>query len=218
MSTSAVHRHLHHEVVSTSNSIATIGHPVLVSIRGWDPPAAPGLRPSPKPTSSRALPIAIALIVALLLGSGVLAVVVFYRFAGADHLGVLDNPDVIDAVNTACSRMEESVRASAPSANSSATAVAAAMRSQDDAILAMIGDIRSIGTDRLDGDHPATFWLDDWEVLVDLRETHADALTRGERPALTIPITEGLPITTRMDDTADCSVAAELAKPPIPSS
>lgn len=92
------------------------------------------------------------------------------------------------------------------------------MRDQNDAILAMIGDIRSIGTDKLDRDHPAKFWLADWEVLIDLREKYADALTRGERPVLTIPVTDGLPITTRMDDTADCSVAAELAKPPIPVS
>ncbi|WP_182376887.1 hypothetical protein [Nocardioides sp. WS12] len=189
-----------------------------MSIRGWDPPAAPQLRPSPEPTPSRALPIAIALTVALLLGSAVVAAMAFYHYASTDHLGVLDDPDVVEAIDIACSRMEESVRASAPLPNDSATAVAAAMRNQNTAITAMIGDIRSIGTDKLAGDHPAEAWLADWEILIDLREAYADALTRGERPVLTVPMTDGLPITTRMDDAADCRVAAALAKPPLPRS
>ncbi|KRB74004.1 hypothetical protein ASE01_18590 [Nocardioides sp. Root190] len=144
--------------------------------------------------------------------------VTLFRYADADHLGVLDDRDVAEAADAACSRMEASVRSSAPSPNDSATAIASAMRNQNSAIAEMIDDIRSIGTDKLAGDHPAEDWLADWENLIDLREDYADALTRGEQPVLTIPMTDGMPIIARMDDTADCSVAAELAQPPVPGS
>lgn len=176
----------------------------------------PGSTRSPRGAMSRfiwlvaALTTAIAVAVVGVFGIGL------YRYATADHLGVLDDPVVIDAANAACAQMAKAVHDQAAPPGASASAVAETIRRQNVAITSMVSDIRELGSDRLRHDHPAVGWLADWEALVTLREVYADALSNGERPTVVIPESDGVPITERMDDVGlseSCVVAAELARP-----
>jgi hypothetical protein len=131
------------------------GHDALVTIRGWDPPPAPPLPPRPEARRSYAVPIAVG--AAAVLGTALVAGLgyVLYRYADTDHLGVLDDPVVVRAADSACGRMARSVHRAAPGAGASSVAAAAAIREQDAAITAMVAEIRAVGRDRLEGDRPA---------------------------------------------------------------
>lgn len=187
-----------------------------MSILGWAPGPAPQVPPGGTPRRTRVGPVVIIVAAAALLGLVAAVIAVVHELASVDHLGVLDDPDVVQAVDDACARMADAVQVAAPPADGSAVAVAGGIRRQNRAITSMIAEVRSLGDDVLDGDHPAQDWLTDWATLVDLRASYADALVRGERPSLSVPMTDGLPMTTRMDEISDCALAAELAEPPRP--
>ncbi|WP_459984669.1 hypothetical protein [Nocardioides sp. AN3] len=156
-------------------------------------------------------------VVGILIVGGLVGVgVILHRYTSADHLGVLDDPAVINVADPACEQMARSVRDAAPAAAASPTDVATAIRVQDAAITMMVAKIRAVGSDRLQNDQPATAWLADWERLVGLREAFADELAAGGHPTLVVPQVDGARVTIRMDEVGlseGCAVADELAHP-----
>lgn len=134
-----------------------------------------------------------------------------YGYAGADHLGILDSPIVADRAQSACDQLSKDVRAVVDS-GSGAVEIAARIRAQDAGISRLIASMNELGPDRLRGDHPAVYWVQDWQTLLDLREDYADDLVAGRHPTLVIPTVDAIPITHRMTDLSFCTMVDDLAK------
>lgn len=137
-------------------------------------------------------------------------------YANADHLGVYDDPAVIERVEAACAELNESVEAMGPApATEDSRAVVQWMERQDDAMRALTADVRSLGQSRLEDDHPAIFWLEDWDTLLQLRQTYAADLVAGRSARLEIPRQDGVPFTERMRESGvTCSIPAVLIDVP----
>lgn len=122
-----------------------------------------------------------------------------FRYLNADHPWTLNSPMVADRARSACDQLSKDVRAVAGRGSSEAE-VAARIRAQDEGIRRLIASMNDLGQDRLQADHPAEFWVQDWQTLLDLRETYADDLLAGRHPTLVIPTVDDIPITHRMTE------------------
>lgn len=166
-------------------------------------------------------PFVISMMVTLgAVGVGFVGLLVWmaWSYANADHLGIFDDPDVYEVVEAACQDMVEEVDALAVPDNAPAAAKQASMRAQNDAVRRMLREIRLRGTEKLEGDHPATYWLEDWETLISARETYAVTLEGGVAGPMPIPMTDGSPITQRMNDSdAGCEVPWQLLPGSVPA-
>lgn len=139
---------------------------------------------------------------------------VMWAYMNADHLGVLDDPVVMKAADQACQRLRVEVDAASPPAGGGAAEIARSIPLQDTAIHGLVDQMTGLGQDRLAGDHPSLSWLDDWRTLMRLREDYARDLLAGRHPHLVLPRVDGIPITHRMTELADCDVVKELATLP----
>lgn len=74
----------------------------------------------------------------------------------------------------------------------------------------MVADIRRLGRDKLEDDHPTDDWLADWEALVEARERYAQDLSAGRRARLVVPTVDGRPITHMNTVGLDCEVPPQL--------
>ncbi|EWT01459.1 hypothetical protein N865_10455 [Intrasporangium oryzae NRRL B-24470] len=75
----------------------------------------------------------------------------------------------------------------------------------------LITAMERLGHERLAGDDPALYWLEDWETLLRLREAYAADLLAGRTPRLDVPAGEdGRPISRRMSELEGCQVAQRL--------
>lgn len=137
-----------------------------------------------------------------------------WAYLNVDHLGVLDDPVVMEAADRACQKLLVEVDAASPPAGASSAATARSIRLQDSAIQGLVDRMSGLGQDRLAGDHPSLFWLDDWRSLIRLREAYARDLLAGKKPHLVLPRVDGVPITHRMTELADCEVVKKLATLP----
>lgn len=140
-----------------------------------------------------------------------------WAYLNVDHLGVLDDPVVMAAAGQACQKLRVEVDAASPPAGGGAAEMARSIRLQDRAIQGLVDQMTRLGQDRLAGDHPSLFWLDDWRTLLRLRESYARDLLAGRKPHLVLPRVDGIPITHRMTELADCDVVKELASLPWPT-
>lgn len=117
---------------------------------GWEPdPAEPG-RSGPEPRTSLVVPLTCCLVGAVLVLSAVLGLAALREAASVDHAGVLDDPVVLEAADAACTQLVSALDAGTP---------------PEVAVRALVAQMRGLGTERLDGDHPAQAWLADWESL-----------------------------------------------------
>lgn len=176
--------------------------------------AAEGHEPPPAPferwnrIAVRALLGLVAIcVVATVLASGAF----FWVYAGHDRLELIDDPVIEETASRTCGEMAEAVTALAPPVGTSPSRSSAAIRAQNDAVLAMVATVRGLGN-RLDEDQPSRAWLADWETLVQARDTQADVVETGSSAPLEVPQTEdGYPITTRMGKAmTSCQVPASL--------
>ncbi|GAB3057243.1 hypothetical protein GCM10027053_18650 [Intrasporangium mesophilum] len=151
---------------------------------------------------------------ALVGGFGTATVLGMVAYINADHVGVLDDPVVVDAADRACSDLRTQVDAASVPAGGSASDLAESIRTQDVAVQELVDVMSRLGHDRLAGDHPPLGWLDDWRTLIRLRETYARELLAGQNARLVVPRVDGVPITRRMTALADCDVVVELTKLP----
>ncbi len=137
-----------------------------------------------------------------------------WAYANTDHLGILDDPVVTIAADKACAALQSDTAANTVPKGASAAAIANSIRAQDVGIERLIATMRRLGDDRLEGDHPAVKWLADWETLARVRETYADTLVAGNKPQLVPPNVDGIPISRRMSEAAECPAVLELAALP----
>ncbi|MDC5698898.1 hypothetical protein OO014_16725 [Intrasporangium calvum] len=142
------------------------------------------------------------------------AVAGMWAYANADHLGVLDDPVVSQAADDACTSLAAQVDAAKVPSGSPPSEFARAIRAQDAAAQGLIRAMEGLGHDRLAGDHPALYWLDDWRTLIQLREKYAQDLGAGLHPHLKLPTVDGIPISRRMPEVADCQVVQSLTHLP----
>ena len=140
-----------------------------------------------------------------------------WTYVNADHLGILNDPSVISVVEPACVKMAAAVKqVPVPPPGAPPAQLAAAVRSQNDAVRALTKTVRALGDETLNGDDPAQAWLSDWDTLIRLRERYAADLVAGRTPTFTLPTVDGVPITQRMSDPGvSCPVPPALtALPP----
>ena len=132
-----------------------------------------------------------------------------WRYMNADHLGIIDDPAVSGPATAACAKLAAAVDTVPPGP------AARVIHEQDDAIGDLIATMEALGHERLQGDHPALGWVQDWRDLRTLRETYADELEAGGQATFTLPTVDGIPISSRMSDPGvTCPVAVRLATPP----
>lgn len=137
-----------------------------------------------------------------------------WRYAHHDRVEVIDQPVVVYTSNAACTVMRQNVHRLAPPSEASIPQRVKAIRAQNEAVGLMVEQIRALGIDLVNNDLPLPEWLDDWEALVQARETYAAALAKARAGALSLKVPvdeEGQSIVTRMNDVGlDCAVPAEL--------
>ncbi|WP_203727454.1 hypothetical protein [Paractinoplanes durhamensis] len=138
----------------------------------------------------------------------------FWQYAQHDRIELIDLPVVADRADEACTTMRAAVAVSAAPAGSGVEARVRTVRAQDAAVAVMVARVRELGPEKLADDHPAASWLADWEDLVAVREKYADDLAAGRAVSLQVPVTDGVPITRRMDEVGLlCRVPAQLVTP-----
>ena len=158
-----------------------------------------------------------AVVVPVVLVAGLTAVFVagLWRYANADHLGILDDPDVSNHAALACTTMAQQIAAIPQAPPGDVTGEVGVIRAQDQALTSLVTSMQALGQDRLSHDDPALLWIADWQTLIHLRETYADDLAADRHPTLVIPIVDGYPITHRMSTTGvDCPIPAQLTSMP----
>ncbi|MGJ7440522.1 hypothetical protein [Aquipuribacter sp. MA13-6] len=163
--------------------------------------------------------VAVGTMCALFMG-GFIVVMVWgwWVYANHDRIGWIDDPVVADAAEQACARLHADlddvpVTDGAPDAQQ-----AAEIQTQNDIVLEMGEDVRSLGERRLSRDIPSQAWLEDWEDLVESRETYADNLLAGGDPELLLPTVDDVPIIERMESVVlDCDVPLALLNVPAPA-
>lgn len=137
-----------------------------------------------------------------------------WRYAHHDRVEVIDQAAVVYTSNAACTAMRQNVHRLAPPSEASIPQRVKAIRAQNEAVTVMVDQIRGLGIELVNGDLPMPEWLDDWEALVQARETYAAALAKAKSGALSLKVPvdeEGQSIVTRMNDVGlDCAVPAEL--------
>lgn len=155
--------------------------------------------------------------VSLLTAGGLVAWVVIsavglVEYATADDPTYLDNPVVNDTAAMACRDLRTFVLDHPIPAGGSPRQQAHVIREQDQAITTLITTVRSLGAKQLEVDKPAVAWLADWRDLHDLRETYADEIAAGQRPDVTLPRVDGIPVTRRMTWAVTCPVARTIGR------
>jgi len=129
-----------------------------------------------------------------------------------DQPGIIDDPDVIDAMDTECSLMTFTVDSIA--VYGSADDQVDALADQDAAVLSMVDNLRALPDAMRASDEPLDAWLDDWEALVGARQDYAENLLDGERGVFTMPRDDdGDEIWMRMDFAGYCEVPESLLFP-----
>lgn len=139
-----------------------------------------------------------------------------WSYSTADHLGIFNSLDVIETVESACLTMESEVSAVPPlSADARPQDLAQTIQAQNEALERLTATVRSLGQERLDADHPAQYWLSDWDTLIRLRAEYAANVEAGKPATLVIPEVDGIPITNRMSSSgATCSIPRVLTELP----
>lgn len=148
--------------------------------------------------------------IGILVGGALLLAASMTVMSRADHLGILDDPTVMDQAESACDRLDAEVGQLGVAGAGPADRVAR-IRAEDVAVGHLVASMRSLGDDRLEHDHPAVSWLQDWETLVALREHYADELAVGGSPVLVVPRVDDIPVTHRMTELSSCTVVEQLA-------
>lgn len=142
----------------------------------------------------------------------VISAIGLVEYATADDPTYLDSPVVNDTAAKACRDLRAYVLDHPVPAGGSPRQQAQVIREQDQAITTLISTVRALGAKRLEGDKPAVAWLADWRDLHDLRETYADEIAAGQRPDVTLPRVDGIPVTRRMTWAVTCPVARTIGR------
>lgn len=159
---------------------------------------AGAVQPHRRGTATRVAYLVVAALGCAVLVSFVLGI---WAYATKDHLEALDDSTVVETADRACATMTLAVQEGAiPAEYAPAEARADAIRQQDAAVRQMVGVMRTLGRERLDGDQPATAWLADWETLIRIREQYAADLLAGRTARFILPTVGGYPLTHRIDN------------------
>ncbi|OZV79634.1 hypothetical protein CA850_16290 [Micromonospora echinospora] len=134
-----------------------------------------------------------------------------WSYANHDRPELIDNPPVRETAESACATMQAAVVAKAVPPSAALDVRIRAVREQNAAVAAMVAQVRSLGSSRLDDDRPTAAWLADWETLVETRDQYANDLSAGRRPHFLVPTVDGVPIIERMNDVdLVCEVPPQL--------
>ena len=134
----------------------------------------------------------VAAVTGVLLMSGAWAIGPYF-FEDRDIPTAIDSTEVREAAGPACRRMQERVEA------------AGSDEEENEAVEAMVAEIRQLGPETLAGDEPAELWLADWEAFV--------AARRAGDP---IPEGGGAPIHLRMDELVKDLRACQIPEQMLP--
>ena len=97
---------------------------------------------------------AIVVPLVLVAGFGAVSIVGLWRYANADHLGILDDPDVVNRASLACATMAQQIAAIPQQQPGDVTGEVGAIRTQDQALSSLVASMQALGQDRLNHDHP----------------------------------------------------------------
>ncbi|MEV6600462.1 hypothetical protein AB0M36_26980 [Actinoplanes sp. NPDC051346] len=176
------------------------------------PPAGDLTGPPPVPT---VLKVVLAIAIAAIVGICGVSCAGFYVYANHDRPGLLDSPEVSDAADAACATMRATVAGQVLPPKATNEQKASFMGTQDAAVVAMVAEIRGLGTSRLADDLPAEDWLADWETLLRVRQQYAVDLVAGRKPSFVAPVVNGFPLVNRMNSVSvGCKVPAQLLSVP----
>ncbi len=131
-----------------------------------------------------------------------------------DSPGVIDDAEVVPVVAEECELMTSTVEGLP--LQGTPPERAQRVRDQNEAVEQMVAAIRDLGDDLLTNDSPLLAWLEDWESLVDVRETYAEAVAEGRSPRLDLPTDDaGDEIIERMNGAGllTCEVPEALVEP-----
>lgn len=160
----------------------------------------------------------VTVVVVAVLAFVVLSLWGLWVYANHDRTAWIDDPVVAEAAEEACARMHSDLEDVPVEDDAPVAQQAAEIRIQNVVVLRLVEDVRDLGDRRLSRDMPSQLWLEDWESLVQARETYADDLVARGSPELVIPASDGVPITERMEEVMlDCAVPPALFSVPAPA-
>jgi hypothetical protein len=154
-----------------------------------------------------AVVVAVA-VVALSLGK-------LWTYANTDDVKVVEQPEIVAVANAACAQMREATAKAAVGTSAQIGQRVGAINAQNDAVTEMVSTIRRlVPAEQLSADEPADEWLDDWARLVRERDTYARALAAGHPTPLALPVVDGRPLESRLDDVGlNCRVPRVMLAP-----
>jgi hypothetical protein len=154
-----------------------------------------------------AVVVAVA-VVALSLGK-------LWTYANTDDVKVVEQHEIVAVANAACAQMREATAKAAVGTSAQIGQRVGAINAQNDAVTEMVSTIRRlVPAEQLSADEPADEWLDDWARLVRERDTYARALAAGHPTPLALPVVDGRPLESRLDDVGlNCRVPRVMLAP-----
>ncbi|MGA8978886.1 MAG: hypothetical protein WB473_07180 [Pedococcus sp.] len=142
------------------------------------------------------------------------ALLKLWAFANTDNPDVVENSLITRTVAVACATMRDSVSAAARPTSAPRNQRVGAVNAQNDAVVDMLTQVRSLGPTVLDADQPTARWLEDWERLVTARDAYARSLASGKPKPLQLPAVDGQPLVDRLNDVGvSCRVPLALLTP-----
>lgn len=167
----------------------------------------------PMATSRWRLWVARVAVVLALVSVGV-ALSRLWSYATTDDPAVIGNSDIAAVAGRACAEMRDSAAAAAVGPAATLHQRVGALNAQNDAVIALVTQMRALGDARLASDLPAPQWIRDWERLVAARDAYARELAAGRRASLSLPVVDGRPLVDRLNDVGlNCRVPRVLLGP-----
>ncbi len=139
------------------------------------------------------------------------ALLKLWAFATADDPDVIENSLITRTAAVACATMRDAVSSPALPASATQQQRVGAVNAQNDAVVEMLTQVRSLGPAVLEADQPAARWIEDWERLVTARDAYARSLAAGKPEPLALPVIDGQPLLERLNEVGvNCRVPLAL--------
>lgn len=137
-----------------------------------------------------------------------------WSYATADDPTRVEEPDIAALGGVACAQLRDDTAAATVGRGATVAQKVGAINAQNDAVVALVSRMQSLGVDRLDRDQPAAEWLEDWQRLVAARDEYARSLAAGKPAAFVLPTIDGHSLVDRLNNSGiNCRVPLTLLSP-----